>query len=321
MRSQTLIGMSPPTRAQSAALPSTPPPDVADAPPEGMRAAHEGAHDAAPITVQQRPMRSRTLIGLPPPTPPVQTSPFEPAAPAAATPSSPPPPAGALERPATVPPSAPSVRPPASSVRPPMPPARSSDAPPAVSKTTVGATPRAKQISSPVIEVPASGAAPGFGRWLAVLAAAVAVVAFIGYRVLSKPELAPLPASTASTAALPAVPAPPTAVAVVPPSPEPASSASSPTLPAAEPSGAAALAAPSADTAAPGKHRVLLKSLPPKARFYHFGKQVGVAPFVLELDPGERHAYEVGLPGYGTRKVVIDGSKPEVTVGLRKDTR
>ena len=63
-----------------------------------------------------------------------------------------------------------------------------------------------------------------------------------------------------------------------------------------------------------------MKSLPPKARFYHFGKQVGVAPFVLELDPGERHAYEVGLPGYGTRKVVVDGSKPEMTVGLRQET-
>ena len=160
-----------------------------------------------------------------------------------------------------------------------------------------------------------------------MLAAAVAVVALIGYRVLSKPELAPLPASTVSSAALPAVPAPPTAVAVVPPGTEPAASAAnaanapSPTLPAAEPSSAAALAAPSADAAASGKHRVLLKSLPPKARFYHFGKQVGVAPFVLEFDPGERHAYEVGLPGYGTRKVVVDGSKPEVTVGLRKDTR
>jgi len=197
-----------------------------------------------------------------------------------------------------------------------MPPARSSDALP-FSKTTVGATPRAKQNSSPVIETPAPAAAPGFGRWLVVLAAAVAIVAFIGYRVLGKPEIAPVPASTASPAALPAVPAPPTAVAVVPPSPEPAASVASTALPAVEPSSAAA----PVGAAASGKHRVLLKSLPPKARFFHFGKEVGVAPFVLEFEPGERHAYEVGLPGYGTRKVVVDGSKPEITVGLRKETR
>jgi hypothetical protein len=65
--------------------------------------------------------------------------------------------------------------------------------------------------------------------------------------------------------------------------------------------------------------RVTVKSHPPKVRFFHYGKQVGIAPFVLELKPGERHAYEAGLPGYGTRKVVIDGSKPEITVGLKRD--
>ena len=64
----------------------------------------------------------------------------------------------------------------------------------------------------------------------------------------------------------------------------------------------------------------MLKSVPPKAQFFHFGKPVGTAPFVLEVAPGEPQSYEVGLPGYITRKVVIDGSKPEVTVGLRRDS-
>lgn len=68
-------------------------------------------------------------------------------------------------------------------------------------------------------------------------------------------------------------------------------------------------------------HTVTFKSTPPKARFYHFGKEVGTAPFSLEFKPGERHSYEVGLPGYITRKVTVDGSKPEITVGLRKETR
>ena len=65
---------------------------------------------------------------------------------------------------------------------------------------------------------------------------------------------------------------------------------------------------------------VLLKSSPPKARFFHFGKEVGVAPFVLKLKPGEKHAYEAGLPGYITRKVVVDGSKSEITVGMTKES-
>lgn len=65
--------------------------------------------------------------------------------------------------------------------------------------------------------------------------------------------------------------------------------------------------------------RVTVKSKPSKARFFHFGKLVGVTPFVLELKPGEKHAYEAGLPGYGTRKVVIDGSKPEILIGLTRE--
>ena len=65
--------------------------------------------------------------------------------------------------------------------------------------------------------------------------------------------------------------------------------------------------------------KVTVKSKPAKVRFFHFGKLVGVTPFVLQLKPGEKHAYEAGLPGYGTRKVVIDGSKPEILIGLTRE--
>jgi hypothetical protein len=65
--------------------------------------------------------------------------------------------------------------------------------------------------------------------------------------------------------------------------------------------------------------RVTLMSIPPKAIFYRFGREAGVSPFVVELKPGERRAYEVTLPRHVTRKIVIDGSKPEVTFGLRDD--
>lgn len=175
----------------------------------------------------------------------------------------------------------------------------------------------------------------GFGRWLLVLAAGLVVVCVLGYRVLNRNQAALAVSNAASTPAEPAAtatatitPTEPTAAASAAeapaaPSEAPASaapaaeSASSPAAADSAPAPAAsAFAAPSADTEI---RRVTIKSKPPKVRFFHFGKQVGVTPFVLELKPGERHAYEAGLPGYGTRKVVIDGSKPEVLIGLTRE--
>jgi hypothetical protein len=62
-----------------------------------------------------------------------------------------------------------------------------------------------------------------------------------------------------------------------------------------------------------------MKSDPPGARMFWRGKEVGTTPFVLELKPGEKHAYELGFPGYTTRKVVVDGYKSEIRIGLRPD--
>lgn len=90
---------------------------------------------------------------------------------------------------------------------------------------------------------------------------------------------------------------------------------------AAKPSATAA-AAPGADSAAPastGSIRINIESDPPHARMFWKGKEVGTTPFVLELQPGEKHAYELGLPGYTTRKVVIDGSKTDISIGLRPE--
>jgi len=173
----------------------------------------------------------------------------------------------------------------------------------------------------------------GFGRWLLVLAAGLVVVCVLGYRVLSKnralrdsasaAQSAPAAAAaatetasaeSASVAAASPAPSEPTPVAATAESA--ASAAASAAEPAAEPAPAATAASAASGT---DIRRVTVKSKPPKVRFFHFGKQVGVTPFVLELKPGERHAYEAGLPGYGTRKVVIDGSKPEITIGLRRE--
>ena len=73
-------------------------------------------------------------------------------------------------------------------------------------------------------------------------------------------------------------------------------------------------------TVAPGSTlHINFDSDPPGARLFWKGKEVGTTPFVLEFQAGERHAYELGLPGYTTRKVVIDGSKTDISIGLRPD--
>jgi hypothetical protein len=172
---------------------------------------------------------------------------------------------------------------------------------------------------------------------LLVLAAGLVVVCVLGYRVLSRERAAqaqsaaataivqaatpaatttadPAPTTSAVEAASSESATPPATAASAAPSASAATVDSNPT-PATSASAAPATSA-SADTE---MRRVKVKSKPAKVRFYHFGKLVGVAPFVLELKPGERHAYEAGLPGFGTRKVVIDGSKPEILIGLTKE--
>lgn len=99
--------------------------------------------------------------------------------------------------------------------------------------------------------------------------------------------------------------------------PTPAESAKPEAAAEAKPAASAA-AAPSAAEAG-GIIRINIESDPPGARLFWKGKEQGTTPFVLEFRAGERHAYELGLPGYTTRKVVIDGSKTEISIGLRPD--
>jgi hypothetical protein len=98
----------------------------------------------------------------------------------------------------------------------------------------------------------------------------------------------------------------------------PSAAGAAPSAASAAPSAAsAAPSAASTGSSAPGMITITVKSVPPKARVFHFGKQVGITPWVVELKPGEHHAYEVGFPGRVTRKLVLDGSKTEITVGLK----
>jgi hypothetical protein len=109
----------------------------------------------------------------------------------------------------------------------------------------------------------------------------------------------------------------------IPTEPEPLKAKSGDAKPAAEAAPPAPAASAAAQGAAPaasaGVIRINVDSDPPRARMFWKGKEVGTTPFVLELQPGERHAYELGLPGYTTRKVVIDGSKTDISIGLRPE--
>jgi hypothetical protein len=207
-----------------------------------------------------------------------------------------------------------------------MPPPAPNVPPTAVVDKGVTSAFRAPPSAAPV----AADAAPNrrSGRGIVWLAVACTLVGGLGYMIFHRPHsvtvaqvASELPAATpieppaapaASAPAAEVAPPPPAAVA----SNEPAAAASAAPAPAPVP--AAANSAAGTDSAAPGEITVTVNSVPPKALFYHFGKQVGVAPFVVQLKPGERHAYEVGLPGHITRKLVLDGTKTELTVGLRE---
>ena len=82
-----------------------------------------------------------------------------------------------------------------------------------------------------------------------------------------------------------------------------------------------ALDAAEAANATGGKmKRINIDSEPPGARMYWRGKEVGTTPFVLEIPSGQRRSYELGRQGFTTRKVVIDGSKSDIVIGLKPES-
>ncbi|HET7539295.1 MAG TPA: hypothetical protein VFK05_05465 [Polyangiaceae bacterium] len=334
----------PPTAPLASAAPPAPTPESTPEPGLALSASAAPPPEPTPEPAGEpgtglpsmRPMAA-TLIGLPVPTPPSELADdSEPSEPEQRDSTPPPMPSAAYSEPIR-PPSAPPppIAPPSSPPPPPIaspsaaarssaPPPRGSLPAPALSATAESATRAAAAQSS------------GFGRWLMVLAAGLVVVSVLGYRVLLRNRAALADSASANALAEQAARAPSTAPAAAEPGAVAeaapgaaavgtASATSQVSLSAATPAADATPSPASAASAAPAGaadgeiRRVTVKSRPPKVRFFHFGKQVGVTPFVLELKPGERHAYEAGLPGYGTRKVVIDGSKPEIVIGLKKE--
>jgi hypothetical protein len=173
-----------------------------------------------------------------------------------------------------------------------------------------------------------AGNATSSSRWLLIGVAVAALV--LGGRWFLLQKQAPEAESP-----------PPSGVQVVPPvaekappqaDPPPASatpdapSTAPPPAPGTEGTEAAApaasdSAAPVASAAPPEGTRVVIVTIsPPQARLFRKGKPVGSSPVRIELGPDEkRRSFEVGAPGWRTRRLVVDGTKPEIFIGLKPE--
>jgi len=47
------------------------------------------------------------------------------------------------------------------------------------------------------------------------------------------------------------------------------------------------------------------------------GREIGRSPFKMQIKRGEKRAVEVDFPGYMPRRVVVDGSQPEISFGMK----
>jgi len=158
--------------------------------------------------------------------------------------------------------------------------------------------------------------------WVVLLVAAG--LAAVGFWLMSSAEKVPEPAVEQAKVEAPPLPPVEPAPTVQPPEPAPPPPAAAPT-PSSEPvapaGSAAATSALSAEPPPTGEtRRGVLTSKPGDAKFYRKGKAVSGSPMTVDLAPGEKRAFEVGRPGYVTRKVVVDGTKPEILVGLRPES-
>lgn len=97
---------------------------------------------------------------------------------------------------------------------------------------------------------------------------------------------------------------------------ESANTEASPAADKAPPTGAAE-AQPNQDASPGAIAAVRVTVHPATARIGYLGKEIGQGSVDVEIEPGTRKALEVGAPGYATRRVVVDGSTPEIKVVLK----
>jgi hypothetical protein len=194
------------------------------------------------------------------------------------------------------------------------------------------------------------------GAYVAVGTAVAA--AAVGFALRSSPAKRPRtphPAATQVAAVLPAPTAPATAAsAEIPTAPGATGAASADVPKGAEAADAAAVgadgpkvaeaadagvvapsegpkdtsAAPSAITATAdagatdteaGMVTVTFNVWPTGARIAFKGREIGRSPFKMQIRRGDTRAVEVVFPGFKPRKVVVDGSQPEISFGLRPE--
>jgi hypothetical protein len=170
-----------------------------------------------------------------------------------------------------------------------------------------------------------SGERPRSGASLYLMGAAVIAAVGLWFAVrTSRSEPTPPPAATEVRPAEPVVtatpPAEPTALAPaeVPSQPEsPAASAvAAPAEPAAaQPSAGAPAGGASAES--PETIAVLINIRPEGTQLFCKGKAVGKTPFTIEIPQGQRRICEAVNPGFVTRKVILDGSKTEISFGMK----
>ncbi len=110
--------------------------------------------------------------------------------------------------------------------------------------------------------------------------------------------VAPKPADTAAVAAAPAS-ATQAAASSIASAPSPASSV--PVV---------------VETESLDRVSVLVKSRPSNAKIYRRGKEIGKTPLMIQIGRGEHRIFEVGFTIAGSRRVSIDGEKPEVRVDV-----
>jgi hypothetical protein len=66
--------------------------------------------------------------------------------------------------------------------------------------------------------------------------------------------------------------------------------------------------------------KIAIKIRPDGASLYYKGKVVGRTPFILKQPRGEKRSYEVGKPGYSTRRLTITGNERSIGFDLGIDT-
>jgi len=96
-----------------------------------------------------------------------------------------------------------------------------------------------------------------------------------------------------------------------------------PTTPEAAASAPEASASVTAATAAEGTSddvKIAIRIRPDGASLYYKGKVVGKTPFILKQPRGEKRSYEVGKPGYSTRRLTITGNERSIGFDLGIDT-